>query len=104
MLIKQFVRKNAFNGEVFLGKLFQEKVNARLVAEPRRSLWISNIHNWMEQKVLNLKLAGKLISADKSTELMLEECTQCQSSVKVFCAQFEKSRDRLLSLSNHVDG
>ncbi len=56
MLIKQFVRKNAFNGEVFLGKLFQEKANARDFTEPRRSLWISNIHNWMEQKVLNFKL------------------------------------------------
>ncbi len=55
MLIKLFVR----NGEVFLGKLFQKKAKANapcLFAERQRSLWISNIHNWMEQKVLNLKL------------------------------------------------
>ncbi len=30
-------RKNALNSEVFLGKLFQKKANARLFAEPRRS-------------------------------------------------------------------
>ncbi len=30
MLIKQFVRKNALNSEVFLGKLFQKKANAHL--------------------------------------------------------------------------
>ncbi len=35
MLIKQFVRKNALNSQVFLGKLFQKKANARLFAEPR---------------------------------------------------------------------
>ncbi len=34
MLIKLFVRKNALNNEVFLGKRFQKKANARLFAEP----------------------------------------------------------------------
>ncbi len=53
MLIKQFVRKNALNsisGETF------SKESKRLFAEPRQSRWISSIHNWMKQNVLNLKL------------------------------------------------
>ncbi len=50
--------------------------------------------------------------ADNSTELMPEECTYSshdkkQLAVKVFYKHiliWWKSRDRLLSLSNHVDG
>ncbi len=55
MLKKLFVRKNALNSEVFLWKLFQMKANA-LFSEPRQPLWICSIHNWMTQKVSNLKL------------------------------------------------
>ncbi len=33
MLIKQLVRKNSLNSEVFLGKLFQKKANASFFAE-----------------------------------------------------------------------
>ncbi len=56
MLIKQFVRKNALNSKVFLGKLFQKKANARLFAEPR-AVSVNQQHPQQnEQKVLNLKL------------------------------------------------
>ncbi len=61
MLIKQFVRKNALNSEVFLGKLFQKKANARLLAEPR-AVSVNQQHPQQnEQKVLNLKLFMRCI-------------------------------------------
>ncbi len=61
MLIKQFVRKNAFNGEVFLGKLFQEKVNARLVAE--------HLKLFVQVHLLN---EGGLYKMDQTQKLLLQ--------------------------------
>ncbi len=54
---------------VFLGKRFQKKANACLFAEPRRSPWISSIHNWMEQSVyarLHLLNEGRLYKIDQT--------------------------------------
>ncbi len=58
MLIKQFVRKNALNSEVFLWKLFQKKTHSMQTTLCWAAVVSMNQHHPQlnDQKVLNLKL------------------------------------------------
>ncbi len=54
---EKYIKKQSISGEIF-----QKNANTRLFAEPRWSWCISTIHNWMEQKLLNLKLFMHLLN------------------------------------------